>query len=544
MAQNETPNVSTFAQDAPEPTELERINQRIAAFKIGFTVTSAQVVNALVQSHLSSGKVTQGELIPLDAVSQEYQIGLTEYQTMVENAQRRSQELIAADQLAKQQQFVLDRQAEEAKLQVERQARKAANLKVAQLEAVLASHGINMDLNGDGVIGVRQGDLNADGFVQLTTAEVATLAEQHGITVPTTPIPQTPLAPRTGGKPSGSFALARAMNPETEENTVEEPFVPHDVPQAHTKVESSIVPVAPIPAGVDSAPYEHRMPVPVLETIQPAEEAFTDIPVTQGMIDGTEEFNLDSHTLAIEEYDTPPQVAGGLITGDDTESFMDEVARVEEVADADATLPLSDKEEFDSQVEEARQSFKEWDASVSGDETNFEISDEVQPLGTRSEMPEFSVQEEDTTTQPNFSKPVISGGNSPALRETLASGDTTSAPVKVIPTYDSEEELIAASQAKIDAQTDMEEEESFDEITIPSSAELDAMSKKNIMKAASELNFTLNSSQTKAEMIESFQTQTDELIESLQDDGSFVSAVDSDEVKTDGDDSVRDGGYF
>ena len=90
----------------------------------------------------------------------------------------------------------------------------------------------------------------------------------------------------------------------------------------------------------------------------------------------------------------------------------------------------------------------------------------------------------------------------------------------------------------------MEEEESFDEITIPSSAELDAMSKKNIMKAASELNFTLNSSQTKAEMIESFQTQTDELIESLQDDGSFVSAVDSDEVKTDGDDSVRDGGYF
>ena len=34
-----------------------------------------------------------------------------------------------------------------------------------------------------------------------------------------------------------------------------------------------------------------------------------------------------------------------------------------------------------------------------------------------------------------------------------------------------EEELLAAAQAKIDAQTDVEEEESYDEITIPSSAE-------------------------------------------------------------------------
>ena len=99
-------------------------------------------------------------------------------------------------------------------------------------------------------------------------------------------------------------------------------------------------------------------------------------------------------------------------------------------------------------------------------------------------------------------------------------------------------------QAKIDAQTDMEEEESFDEITIPSSAELDAMSKTQIKKAAESLEFEVSTSNTKAEMIESFQTQTDDLIQSLQDDGSFVSAVDSDEETDNDNDTVRDGGYF
>ena len=70
------------------------------------------------------------------------------------------------------------------------------------------------------------------------------------------------------------------------------------------------------------------------------------------------------------------------------------------------------------------------------------------------------------------------------------------------------------------------------------------MTKKGIVTAADELNFTMDSSQTKAQMIESFQDQTDELIKSLQDDGSFVSAVDSDEGSDNDNDTVRDGGYF
>ena len=47
-----------------------------------------------------------------------------------------------------------------------------------------------------------------------------------------------------------------------------------------------------------------------------------------------------------ETQDTPPQVAGGLIAGEDTESFLDEVDRVQEVADIDAMTDAEEEESF------------------------------------------------------------------------------------------------------------------------------------------------------------------------------------------------------
>lgn len=515
MATNENQTVSQFAQDAPEPTELERIQKRIAEFKIGFTINSAGVVNALVQSHLKSGNVTQGELIPLDAVTREYAAGQEEYNTMVQNAQRRAEELIAADNLAKQELFAQRQREQDDRLSSERVKRKEADLKIAQLEAVLASHGINMDLNNDGVIGVKQGELNSEGFVQLSAEEIGVLAKQHGYELPTPP-PQTPLAPKKSA--TGAFGLARAMNP-APDGVEEEPYIPLDTPQSHTKVDlANPAPTHPADGGWDTPTEETQ------ETIQPAEEVF-DSP-------------------AVETPIFQP-------SGTTTESFLDEVERVDEVAQADEIIedkPLSTDEAFNDKIEETKQSFQEWvDANdnVTEDtveeDTGFELSDEVQPLGS-----EFQVQEEDVRTESEFAKPVITGGNFKPRAETLQDGDEVSAPVteKTIPSYDTEEELLAAAQAKIDAQTDVEEEESYDEITIPSSAELDAMTKTGIKKAAEGLDFTVNTSDTKAQMIESFQDQTDEFIQSLQDDGSFVSAVDSDGDKDNDDDTVRDGGYF
>ena len=42
------------------------------------------------------------------------------------------------------------------------------NLKLHNQVLNPASHGINVDLNNDGVIGVKEGQLNQDGFVELS----------------------------------------------------------------------------------------------------------------------------------------------------------------------------------------------------------------------------------------------------------------------------------------------------------------------------------------------------------------------------------------
>ena len=51
-------------------------------------------------------------------------------------------------------------------------------------------------------------------------------------------------------------------------------------------------------------------------------------------------------------------------------------------------------------------------------------------------------------------------------------------------------------------------------------------------------------SQSKEDMISSFVAQTEEFIASLQDEGTFVSASETDEGDTNEKDNVRDGGYF
>ena len=124
----------------------------------------------------------------------------------------------------------------------------------------------------------------------------------------------------------------------------------------------------------------------------------------------------------------------------------------------------------------------------------------------------------------------MSGGNAPNLQQN-------------IPTYDSEEELLAAAQAKIDAKKEEVEEEEYEEITIPSEAELNSMTKADILKSAEELGFeNVNIADTKKVMIENFVADSNAFIQSLEDSGDLVSAsIESDE---DGDTDRQDGGYF
>lgn len=146
------------------------------------------------------------------------------------------------------------------------------------------------------------------------------------------------------------------------------------------------------------------------------------------------------------------------------------------------------------------------------------------------EEAELRIAEEDEKTQPNFTKPIVSGGNAPNLQQN-------------IPTYDSEEELLAAAQAKIDAKKEEVEEEEYEEITIPSEAELNSMTKADILKSAEELGFdNVNIADTKKVMIQNFVADSNAFIQSLEESGDLVSA----NVEGEEDDTVdrQDGGYF
>jgi len=150
------------------------------------------------------------------------------------------------------------------------------------------------------------------------------------------------------------------------------------------------------------------------------------------------------------------------------------------------------------------------------------------------EEAELRIAEEDEKTQPNFTKPIVSGGNAPNLQQN-------------IPTYDSEEELLAAAQAKIDAkkEEEAEVEEEYEEITIPSEAELNNMTKAEIQTTANELGFTnVVTTDTKQVMIENFVSDSEAFIQSLQDSGELLSANIEGEEKEDDTVDRQDGGYF
>ena len=101
--------------------------------------------------------------------------------------------------------------------------------------------------------------------------------------------------------------------------------------------------------------------------------------------------------------------------------------------------------------------------------------------------------------------------------------------------------MLAAAQEKLD-NAKVEEEEEYEEVTIPSESELKAMTKTGILAQGAMLDFKLDIKDTKAVMIASFLTQVDEFIASLQDSGEFVSAED-DEGENDNP-NIQDGGYF
>lgn len=421
---------SEFAQQVVEPpqkSEFELVQERINNYTIPVTPNNAQTISSILELGLAKGNFKLSELDSLVSIREEVNKGLIEYQTQVQVAQRRLQEL----QEEETARIVKEREDAQNelfnKMTEERQNRKKAEeelrLVKAQLEALSNVQG-----------NVTSAPITSGGNAPSVTGEK--------------PEPNLQPEPKVPGKTSPAFAVARALNPVKEEEPISE--------------DKELV-----------------------EKVEETKKSFKEWEEAQ------EEIVLDV-----------PEDAKG------TEDFFKEVAKVEE--ESEELIP---EEDFDEE------------------EQNF-LDEELEDLGEDLPVEELKVAEEDTTTEPTFP---ITGGNAPNLKGQV------SAPQKVSAVYDSEEELLKAVQDKIDAKK-QEEVEEYEEIVIPSSDELENMTKKQIESAGKELGFKLSITDTKDVMIQSFLEQTQEFIQDLQDSGEFVSA--SDEGEDDKNDDVRDGGYF
>ena len=193
---------TTFAQQqvTPELSESDKIRKRITEYKAYLSPNSLQVIEVMLNQQLSNGQIKAGDLDALILLRDDVNKAGIEYKTALEHAQRRLNELaetemaekVAAEEAAKQ--ALIDSRDSE------RQRRKSVEDRMAQMEAVLASHGISMDLNQDGVVGLKEGQV-ADELTaeEQTQVDEMIQVEKENITT----------------QPSRAFQMARAMNPET-----------------------------------------------------------------------------------------------------------------------------------------------------------------------------------------------------------------------------------------------------------------------------------------------------------------------------------------
>ncbi len=228
----------------------------------------------------------------------------------------------------------------------------------------------------------------------------------------------------------------------------------------------------------------------------------------------------------------------------------------------------TEQEVFDKKIQDTKKSFKEWDEEnvdidtamqqAHDEDENFEDSadfyngvspeqalDDVNEnfedtLESLEDSVELEVPEDAKGTEDFFAEVE-------AVQERVDSDFSSSAPVisnsqlPDIKTYDSEEDL----QAHIDEKNAQVEEE-YEEVTIPSESDLQAMTKKQIHETAQMLSFDdVVLTMTKSVMIETFVQSTNDYIDSLKESGEFVSAETTDSSESSPtEDDKQDGGYF
>ena len=331
-------------------------------------------------------------------------------------------------------------------------------------------------------------DLDGDGTIGLPAgvqAETLTASESEQVAeILKTEVP-TPVLEPVVPVASSAMRLARSLNPVG----AEQPIVPLDTPQSHTVIPSPVETNKPISENEE-----------FVGQIEAAKKSFAEFVEPKEVI-------LEPTTIIPEDANTS------------TADFLEEVELVSTMDELDQfEQDLIDEEQFN--------------ASFENDQVEYE--DEL------LDMP--NVTEEHSTLDIGYetSKPVVSGGNAPNLKATVPTAPSVTAPV-----LGENDVVLKQSDIRVfeeDLTEPVEEEDEYEEISIPSPSELNVMSKSGILKEAEKLGFELIG--TKNQMIEQFTEQTEAFIAQLQEDGEFLSASDTDGVDDDGDENNRDGGYF
>ena len=188
----------TFAEQVVEPTESERIRERITNYKAQISPQSVQIAQLLLEQHLKAGLVKTSELDAIIMLRDDLNKANIDYRTMMESNQKRLQQLAEEEKdrfNEKQQQLKM---AEEAKLVDERTLRKNLQDKLAIAEAKL-----------EALSGV-EGNVAETPSVEIANPQINYGKEEK--------------------KPTRAFEMARALNPE--------PKVSDDaMKEAHTEID-------------------------------------------------------------------------------------------------------------------------------------------------------------------------------------------------------------------------------------------------------------------------------------------------------------------
>ena len=294
-------DTTTFAQPVPEKTELEKLQERIANFKVQISPTVAQLAQVLMNQSLQNPTKPE-DLDGYVQVRNELNEGLTTYQEQLSNAQRRITQLTEEHNILKAQELERKEADLIAARDGERKRRKTAEEKARQLEAVLASHGIHIDLDGDGKVGLNVGEEQEN----LTPEQQVTLKKL---------LDESKAA--VGGT-SPAFAKARSLNPVPQSETTG--VITHD-PELQAKIDATKE------AFESAGPDVPTIELPVPDTAKGTTEFEQEVEeVAKTSPDDFEEEGFDANGSPTVEFDSKPVIS-------DTNSpaiIQDELEKAEE----------------------------------------------------------------------------------------------------------------------------------------------------------------------------------------------------------------------